>query len=550
MRLNINKSIKKNFSYILSLSFIVMTLASCQKFLVEKPTSNLTSDYNFTTANEGNALVVSCYRALNSVYTGGGGDYGNYLAGVLEYWTGKAYSGGTHPQLSIYQTNQISGSFIQNFDNYWNNNYQGVKDCNNAIQKINGITEYTADQRSAKMGEARALRALYYFNLVRYFGDVVSDTTLSTFNESQKPRTSLKKVYDELIIPDLEFAVNSKLSDIYANGQMSKNAARAILADVYLTCAGYPYQEVATAPDKAWCTTGTWSQQTYPVVSTSAAAFLVKAKTNLDYLYGKYAMASSYSELRNPAMDNRGEAILQVQFEYGISEMTGLIGAFVPLATRATDITEYGTIIPEPSYVNSYSSADLRAQERQYFYTSDNTLPRFDPAAPLVRFNQPYLFKFYDEAGLKGSGSHTTLNYSIYRYTDILLMLTEVGWALKQNGVSVPDGDVLKGINAVRSRARLPVLNVSQINNLTIFSERAWELIFEGKMLWDQRRSRKCLIDGSGAFGIENFIGHQPVKFNYKFSAMNLLAPISQAEISNNTKCLQNFNYLPRQIGQ
>ncbi len=550
MRLNINKSIKKNFNYILSLSFVIMTLVSCKKFLVEKPTSSLTSDYNFSTANEGNALVVSCYRALASVYTGGGGDYGNFLAGVLEYWTGKAYSGGTHSQLSIYQTNQISGSFIQNFDNYWNNNYQGVKDCNNAIQKINGITEYTADQKSAKMGEARALRALYYFNLVRYFGDVVCDTTLSAFNESQKPRTSLKKVYDELIIPDLEFAVNSKLSDVYANGQMSKNAARAILADVYLTCAGYPYQEVATAPDKAWCTTGTWSQQTYPVVSTSAASFLVKAKANLDYLYGKYAMASSYSDLRNPAMDNRGEAILQVQFEYGISEMSGLVGAFIPLASRGTDIIEYGTIIPEPSYVKSYSSTDLRAQERQFFYTSDLTLPRLDPATPLVRFNQPYVFKFYDEAGLKGSGSHTTLNYSIYRYTDILLMLTEVSWALQQNGLYVPDADVLKGINAVRSRARLPALTVSQINNLTIFSERAWELIFEGKMLWDQRRSRKCLIDGSGAFGIENFIGHQPVKFNYKFGAMNLLAPISQAEISNNTKCLQNFNYFPRQIGQ
>jgi tetratricopeptide (TPR) repeat protein len=112
----------------------------------------------------------------------------------------------------------------------------------------------------------------------------VLDTTLRSFAESQKPRTSLKKAYDDLIIPDLEFAVNSKLADTYANGQMSKNAARAILADVYLTCAGYPYQEVATAPDKAWCTTGGWSQQTYPVVSASAASFLAKAKTALaDY---------------------------------------------------------------------------------------------------------------------------------------------------------------------------------------------------------------------------------------------------------------------------
>lgn len=549
MKFNITKTKKGVIQYILPFLVMVSMLVSCTKFLEEKPTANLTSEYTFTTAAEGNALVVAGYRALPSVYTGGGGDYGNYLGGVLEYWTGKAWSGGSHPQLTIYQNNQISGSMIQNFDNYWNNNYLGVKDCNNAIQKLKGITEYTADQMSAKMAEARALRALYYFNLVRYFGDVVLDTALRTFAEAQKPRSSLKKVYDDLIIPDLEFAVNSKLSDVYANGQMSKNAARAILADVYLTCAGYPYQEVATAPDKPWCTTGAWSQQTYPVVSASAAAFLAKAKTNLDYLYGKYTIAPTYQQLRDPAFDNKGEAILQVQFEYGLSEMNGFLGAFVSPAARCVDWTEFGTIIPEPTYVNSYSSADYRREERQFFYTSDNTHPKFNEPG-LVRFNQPYVYKFYDEAGAKGTGNHATLNYSIYRYSDILLMLTEVNWALQLNGVSVPEADVLKGINAVRSRAKLPALTISQISNLSIFSERAWELIFEGKMLWDQRRSRKCLIDGSGAFGIENFIGHQPVKFNYKFTAMNLLAPISQAEIANNAKCLQNFTYLPKQAGQ
>jgi hypothetical protein len=426
-----------------------------------------------------------------------------------------------------------------------------VKDCNNAIQRINGIIEYSSDQKSSKMAEVRALRALYYFNLVRYFGDVVLDTALSSYlpADAQKPRISLKRIYDEIIIPDLEFAVNSTLANTQSNGSMSKYSAKAILADVYLTCAGYPYQEVATDPTKPWCTTGAFSQQTYPVVSASAASFLAKAKTNLDYLYGKYTMYSTYAQLRDPANDNQLEAILQVQFQLGISNMNGLIGSYTPSAARCAEFTEFGTIIPEPTYVNSFGSADLRAQERQYLYTSDLTLARFDPTTPLVRFSQPHVFKFYDEAGVK-SNLGTTLNYSIYRYSDILLMLTEVNWALTQNAVSVPDEDVLKGINAIRSRAKLPDLTIGQVNNLTIFSERAWELIFEGKMLWDQRRSRKCLIDGSGAFGIENFIGHQPAKFNFKFGPMNLLAPISQAEIANNANCLQNFNYNPKQKGQ
>ncbi len=543
MRLNINKSRMKFFKYILPFSFIIMTLVSCQKFLTERPTANLTTDYNFTTAAEGNALVVASYRALPSVYTGGAGDYGNFLPAVLEYWTGKAYSSIPQPTVDKFETNQLSGATLNDFENYWNNNYTGVKDCNLAIQKINGIIEYTADQKSSKMAEARALRALYYFNLVRYFGDVVMDTALSTAADSKQPRVSLKKIYDELIIPDLVFAVNSKLANTQANGSMSKFSAKAILADVYLTCAGYPYQEVATDTAKAWCTTGAFSQQTYPVINSSAKDFLIKAKAQLDDLYGKYSTASTYSQLRDPANNNKGENIFQVQFAYGIAEMTGFIGSLLPTAARCADFTEYGSLIPTRSYANTFASFDLRGQDRQFLYLNDNMLSRYDPSMPIVRFNQPYCYKYYDEAGVKGSGGHTTLNFTVYRYSDILLMLTEVNWALQQNGVTVADGDVMKGINAIRSRAKLPALSINQINNLSIFSERAWELMFENKMIWDQRRSRKCLIDGLGSFTIENFIGHKPTNFTYNFSSKNLLAPISQPEILNNPNCLQNFGY-------
>jgi hypothetical protein len=170
MKLNINKSKMKLFKQILSLSLMTMTLISCQKFLTEKPTANLTADYKFTTSQEGNALVVSGYRSLNSVYTGGGGDYGNFLGAVLEYWTGKAFSSATHPRVELFQTNQVTGSMLNNLDNYWMNNYQGVKDCNLAINKINGITEYTAKDKSSKMAEVRALRALVRPPLVILLG--------------------------------------------------------------------------------------------------------------------------------------------------------------------------------------------------------------------------------------------------------------------------------------------------------------------------------------------------------------------------------------------
>lgn len=551
MKFNIKKRNKGVVQQSLLLLALVMMLGSCTKFLKENPTASLTSDYTFTTAAEGTALVVGGYRSL-STYTGGGGDYGNYLPSTLEYLTGLAWSSDSHPLINKFQSNQLSGSTLSDFDNFWNNNYQGVKDCNNAISKIPGIVEWTPNDKSNYLGQVRTLRALYYFNLVRYYGDVVMDTALSTFAESQQPRASLKTIYDEIIIPDLEFAVSSNLADVPSTGgYVTKLVARAILADVYLTCAGYPYQEVATDPAKPWCTDGLFSQSAYPVNTPGATSFLQKAAEQLNLLYGRYTMVSTYRDLHNPSLNNKGESIFQIQYISGVNEMTGFMGSLLPPAIKAASLTEYGTLIPTIGYYNSYTPGDLRTQERQMFYTKDNVATQYDATNPPVTFDQPYVFKYYDSASFKTSGGHSGLNFTLYRYSDILLMLTEVNWTLRQNGISVADDDVLKGINAVRARAQLPAYRIGDINLLSIFSERAWELIFENKMLWDQRRTRKCLIDGVGSFsGIENFVGHQPVSFNFKFSNMNLLSPISQAEIANNSKCLQNFNFLPKQAGQ
>src|SRR5690625_7957542 len=68
-------------------------------------------------------------------------------------------------------------------------------------------------------------------------------------------------------------------------------------------------------------------------------------------------------------------------------------------------------------------------------------------------------------------------------------MLIEVNWALNQLGVSVQEHDIVKGINEVRARAELPGYSAAEVNLHTIMSERAWELIFENKMLWDQTRT-------------------------------------------------------------
>ena len=174
-------------------------------------------------------------------------------------------------------------------------------------------------------------------------------------------------------------------------------------------------------------------------------------------------------------------------------------------------------------------------QDRQFFFYSDTKAPKFDPnEGPAAKFPVAFLYKFYDKVAIKTNGT-SSLNWTFYRYADVLLMLTEVNWALNQLGTAVAEADIIKGINAVRTRALLPTYTGADITLKNIMAERAYELIFENKMLWDMRRTRKALKDGSGQFiSIENLVGHQPTTFNYQFSAKHLLSPVSSTEIDNN----------------
>ncbi len=548
------KKYKRAVKYALLFSAIVFVLGSCKKFLKETPTGQITSDYSFSSASEGAALVTGTYRSL-SLYTGGAGDYGNFLPCTIEYPTGKAYTTDAHPQFFKFQTNQVSGGTLSDYDNFWNNEYQGVRDCNLAISKISGIKDWTADQQSAALGEVRTLRAFYYFMLVRYYGDLVMDTSvLKSIADAQQPRVSLKDIYDQVIIADLEYAVNtSTLPDAPSNnGRITKFVSRAILADVYLTCAGYPYQEVATDPTKPWCTDGLFAQTGYPVNTPDAKDFLQKAQTQLNALYGQYPLGS-YHDLHTPAnINNKGEAIFQAQYLGGVNDMSGFVSCLLPTQSHISNLgDEYGTDVPTLGYIASFNPADKRIQDRQMFFYSDNLATKVDPnQGPADEFSQPYVYKYYDSLAIKNGGG-ANLNYTFYRYADMLLMLTEVNWSLRQLGAAVSDNDITKGINEVRERALLPDYLASDINLKSIMSERAYELILENKMLWDQRRTRTCLVDGVGSFSaLQSFFGHQPTGFSFAFSAMNLLCPISQNEIAVNAKCLQNFNFLPKQVGQ
>ena len=538
MNYKVKNSIALRFTMLLVIFF--MGLGGCTEFLKEVPTGQLTTAANLTGVEFKESFTVGPYRRLQN-WTSGATDWGNNIPSTIEYPTGGAYTTEPHVQFDKFMTNQVTGSLLDDYNNPWLYWYSGVQDCNLSIKQLPLIKMSATDLNKA-LGEVRTLRAFYYFCIVRYWGDAVLITEpITDVWATQLPRTSLKKIYDEVIIPDLEFAVANLPAGRTAIGRVTQDAARAILADVYMTVAGYPYQEVASSPDKDWCGTGAWTMQNYPVAS--GVEFLKKAQTQLNALYGGVYTLGTYDNLRDPAMNNKGEAIFQVQYSVTLGS-NGLLTPSLPLLSAIGPKEENGTFIPWVGYYKSYSNIDLRKKERQFFFTWDT---KYTNVKDTVRFDVPHIYKQYVPAAVKstdGSG----LNWTHYRYGEILLNLTEVNWALKQLGQAVPDNDIVKGINAIRARALLPPYTASQIGLKEILAERAWELIFENKMLWDQRRTRKCVVYGNGEISaIQNFIGHQPAIFNFAFTPMHLLSPMPGNEIARNGLAKQNSGYLPAQ---
>ena len=88
---------------------------------------------------------------------------------------------------------------------YVENCYSGISRANTAIAKIPRESKLNESKKNRLIAEARTLRALYYFNLVRFFGDVPLILDLKTVEDSKGPRDSKELIYDQ-IIEDLTFA--------------------------------------------------------------------------------------------------------------------------------------------------------------------------------------------------------------------------------------------------------------------------------------------------------------------------------------------------------
>ncbi len=498
----------KNLIRIVTITAALSFTGACSDFLEEDDESNFTTDTYFTKAEHAESAVNGIYEPLIPITNSGFGG-GTWL--MLEFATGLANTA-LGQATNIYLVKDL----INNSDNgygesFWNEYYTGISRANLAIEKIPEIN-MDETEKQKYLAEARFFRAYYYFGLVRMFGNIPIITSSIDLNSEQLyPEQAAPEAVYDLIIADLIEAENSGLPWRDESGRVSKGAIKTLLADVYLTTAGYPLQKT----------------ENYPL----AAA---KAKEIIDS--GEFRLFDTYDDLHDPATKNTGEYIFMTQFAANIQS-----GNWQPaILPYNLGISAYsaqtGGLFSTNEFANSYEVGDKRAEEKQFYFTSYSLEADRNDSTNL---GAPYIFKHFDIQANEES-AQSDLNWGIYRYADVLLIYAEA--ANEADGA--PSAEAYDAVNKIRQRAELDDLTgLSQdAFRQAVRIEQVHELSFENKTWYDMARWKKAYDPEVNA--LEDFVGHTYTYLpNKALTERELLFPIPTSEMQNNPNLTQNPGY-------
>ncbi|MEN7550311.1 RagB/SusD family nutrient uptake outer membrane protein [Rapidithrix thailandica] len=481
---------------------ILLNLASCSGFLDEDPATFFSPENYYTKPEHAQAAVNAAYSYTLNYYTASG-TYAGTPHFMLEFLTGQAIT-----KVGQNQSNHQFIGLSYNNDNeyirnWWQISYYGVHASNLVLKYVPGISMNEGD-KNRNLAEAHFLRAFYYFNLVRLFGEapllIEPIEDLGSAQDAEK--ASQEEIY-ELIVEDLKAAENTaSLPDTDRTGRVSKLAVKSLLAKVYLTMAGYPLQKNG-----------------YYKLAADKAKEVIESN--------QYALFDEYGKLHNKAFENMGEHIFMAQFYPEIQQHLNHAYTLPFQMDISIVADEFGALLPEEEFYNSYAAGDKRVEEQQFFYTE------FTPIAgknkgKKVTFGYPAIFKHFDFDA--ENTARQALNYPILRYADVLLIYAEAQNEVGRTALAE------QSLQEIRERAGFVGENFNGLSQSefreAVWRERNWELCYENQTWFDMLRTRKAFNVKTKAF--DDFVGHINLSSGKALQANNLLLPVPERETNIN----------------
>ncbi|WKN42782.1 RagB/SusD family nutrient uptake outer membrane protein [Tunicatimonas pelagia] len=230
----------KSRYFVVLLALVVNFSTSCEDFLEEEPKALLSPDVLFSDLNGASIVMISAYDKLKK----GWGH--RSLVTLVENQSDLIQAKGSWASNSDFDQ-PLNSVNIGRSNNVWRRCYESINICNTVLAQVENMAVLPSqeEEKAALLGEARFVRALSYYYLVRLYGPVPIRTgTTTTPDEASEgvARTPESEVYDQLIVPDLQFAEQNCVDewDDSNMGRATRWAAKALLAEVHLTTENWP----------------------------------------------------------------------------------------------------------------------------------------------------------------------------------------------------------------------------------------------------------------------------------------------------------------------
>ena len=447
---------KKN-KIILLFGIIALLFTSCKKFLSVDPPYAQDAENYFRTPDDYDRALTGAYDMLQ-------GSFMSLWIGEIASDNSIAGGESVNDSQGLHQIDNMTHGGVNNeLRNIMRWNYTGITRVNYIMENKDNID---FPEKQHVLAEARFLRAYYYFELVKFFGDVplIIDKRLGIEEAQQLPRAPKAEVYAQ-IEEDLTFAIGI-LSPVAAQkGRATKGAAQALLGKAYL----------------------------YQNKFSEAATILDEVRNS-----GLYSLIPNYGDLFSVSNEDNSETVFDIQY-------TGLegggYGCLICLEGNAAPgfqgIRQYnGPVygdgnsynLPTQELYNAFSPIDPR-RGHTILDIEAFIAAQPDPSAITYAigagghtgyYNNKYI-KRQGEIGLPDNDLTSPVNYRVIRYADVLLMAAEAHFQLGNNQTAQ------QLVNQVRVRAGVPGIPVQSLND--IYKERRFELSGEGHRFFDLVRT-------------------------------------------------------------
>jgi hypothetical protein len=477
--------------YVLFLGFI-FSMLSCESILEEEPLNQIGTEFFYKNETDALAALSAAYAQLKS----NNGYYRQQFLSNIYAASDQGASSWQHGDFrrgNIVLTNPM-------LSRTWIEVYVAIRDANNVIHNVPDIVDMDQELQTRIIGEARFLRGLHYFNLVRCFGEVPLRIAPIKPGDKGLPKSNIEDIY-AVIIDDLKFAsencwgFNENRNGFSNNiGRATKASAHAMLAKVYLQIAS----------SKRTAESGNLGNTRYLALPESANEYYRLSKEECDLVLQEsgYSLVSNLNEWTNlfeASNGNNQEMLFEIQGSSLPEQGTAVSNLFSPRQAGLSGGGWGGVNRMQPLFVNNHlDKTDTRFQNGiiQEYQDADRTYALNPASTGYLRTitetgnNNGILYVLFTSKYIDRNATTeytSQQNWHVIRLADVYLMRAEAMAEMNQNPVLAE-----QDINALRTRVGVPNFSASGMSmedfRTALLKERVTELLAEGHRFFDITR--------------------------------------------------------------